>query len=404
MYFQAFLQLFSMKKITAYQILILIAAICISTLTNASEINELNAEKSCKQQDLQLGDNVEHVQWAPAIYGHFTGFVIYDDESVQRITGSFDGFCPLKSEPQSRSQNWLSHEERGGSSLAKKAPEESKFNDTNGGSPLGLENDKATFFGNLSNRTDEYQNDALGQDYHLKRLQMLMNISGTIRWIDQPNGRVFIPRTLRNHPIPCTKEICSWGHFVIEADVEKGPRIAVYGYYNRRLQLLAATPWHGNKDGWVTFVGVRDYDRDKRTEIVAIRDPQNEGALELWELLHKTSPSRTPYTLVKRDQKRGFSNHKFGTKSLQISTVIENGFTPINIVVPNSSKNTLQIMSIENDQLGKLGAITLPMQVAHDMTHVINVRKRTFPTKLIVPLSDNTIRLIPLSDMDIPKE
>ena len=393
-----------MKKFKFYKIYLLIGAIFISESAHTSDFVDLSADTACKMQTLHLSGKVKRIQWASALDYQIVGHAVYDDGTVKKITGDASGFCPLIKATQSPPSNWLTNEERGLASFAEKAPDKSKFDDTNGDAPLGLENDKATFFVGLSDRTDEYKNDVLGQGYHLKKFQMLMNISGSLRWIDQPYGRVFIPRILSNYPIPCARENCSWGHFVIEADVEKGPRIAVYGYYERRLQLLASTPWHGNKDGWVNLVGVRDFDRDKRPEIVAIRDPQTTGTLEVWELQHKTSSSGTSYTLSKRDSEIGFSNHKFGTRSRLISTVIDSNFTPINIVVPNSSKNILQIMTVENGQLEKQGAITLPMPVEHDITHVLAFRNKTLSIKLVVPLSDNTIRLISFTDIKVSTE
>lgn len=58
----------------------------------------------------------------------------------------------------------------------------------------------------------------------------------------------------------------------------------------------------------------------------------------------------------------------------------------------------LHIFSIEGDQLTELGAIALSMPVAHNISQITKLSLNGEPVnKLVVPLSDNTTRLI-----DIP--
>ena len=396
MYFLVKLKLLGMQKSKFHIIYLLIGTFFLSICAHASDFVDLNADTACKIQILHLNDNVERIQWLPPTLDKFKGHVIYDNQNVEIISGDNEGFCPLVKAQQKNAQNWLTYEERGGSSIIDGASEGAAINDSNGEASPGLANDLTTFFGDISKRSNEYKNDTLGRGYHLKRLYVLMNISGQIRWIDLPVGQVFMSRLRTVFPVPYEQKNGSWGQFLIEGNASKGPRVAVYGYYEGHLQLLASTPWHGDKDGWINLVGVRDFDRDKRPEIVAIRDPQTTGALEVWELQHKTAPSGTPYTLVKRDSKLGFSNHKFGTKSLQISTILEFSDPP-KIIVPNLSKNVLQIMSIKNGKLKKLRTLSLPSKVTHDMAYINALRGKTLITKLIVPLSDNTVRFIPLT-------
>lgn len=388
--------------LTATLCLLLIVYIGLaSTSVNALENDKKGNDILCKKQILHLNGEVDRIQWFSIGYGDFSGFVVYSDGKTEKITGSFRGFCDLESEHKSSSSHWLTTEEREKEYPLDKVPAGQKFDDTYGNSAPGLEYDVANFFGYLTNRTTDYNHNVMGRGYHLTRLLTSTNIAGHIRWIDQPSGKVFLSRKISSFRIPCDQKKCPWGLPVIEGDVEKGARIAIYGYYERRLNLLAHTPWHGDKTGWINFVGIRDFDNDKHLEIAAIRDPQNEGILEIWELQNKKSPSGTPFTLIKRDQLAGFSNHLFGTKSTRISTILPLGSSGLpQLIVPNKARDALRIISAKDDQLKEISTIALPLSIAHDMALISSYSEKQVLNKLIVPLSDNTIRLIEATELN----
>lgn len=385
-----------MSKYTTLCMLICLGLFSLSNNTNALDRQNNVDNKNCKKQTLHLNGQVDLIRWLSTGYTNFSGIVVYQGGGIGEIRGSFEGFCDLVMKRNLPPNNWQTNDELGKSPYSEDENfSGSIFDDTDGNSIPGLESDISNL-GWLENRSTAYKHDIIGRDYHLTRLLALTNLAGQIRLIHLPPDRVFMSREPSSFPINCGKNKPQWGFFVVEGHVKHGPSIAVYGYHERRLQLLARTPWHGDKDGWINLIGIRNFDSDGCVEIAAIRDPQSDGILEIWELQHKKSQSDTPFTLVKRDHAKGFSNHVSGHRFSNISALplIDSNLVP-EIIVPNQTHDILRIMSASGDKLQEIGMIELPVPVTHNMTYITQLKPRT-ATKLVVPLEDNTIRLIPV--------
>jgi len=67
---------------------------------------------------------------------------------------------------------------------------------------------------------------------------------------------------------------------VVEADLQRGARLAVWGAAGR----LAATPYIGRPHRWLAPVGVADLDGDGKPEIAYVDRPHLLGLLRVWRL------------------------------------------------------------------------------------------------------------------------
>ena len=181
---------------------------------------------------------------------------------------------------------------------------------------------------------------------------MLLNKAQRYRIVKLPPERVFMSRHLNPFAFGRHDRNRSLGLSValIEGHVTRGPALSVYGYYGGRLGLIARTPWHGDKRGWIALVKAFDLDWDGCPELALVRDPQANGTLEIWQLRHEPSPDGTPFTLVKRAEAKGFSNHVFGTFSNRISAAIDaDGDGTLDLVVPDQTRKVLRVMSVKGE-------------------------------------------------------
>jgi len=347
---------------------------------------------------------MERIAWVipGLIGGNFVGAVIYQDGRTEKIEGNAHGFCALDPNHKMGSFNWLTPEERGVVSELFDFQPWKKVDDTSGTAKSGPVNDIAGL-AYYMNRTKRYNHYPMGRAYHLTRLVAHINKSEDVRWIDLPSERVFMDRHLHTFyfNLPGTGTRLA-GHAIIEGHVHHGPAASVYGYFQGRLQKLARISWHGSSTGWVNLIGTGDFDGDGCVEIALIRNPQENGSLELWEMRYEASPSGTPFSLVLKARSEGFSNHVFGTLAARLSVVADVNFDGIlDLIVPDRSRTTLRVMSFVGDQFTEIHRVELPSAVAYDMTYdsPFSYKPKRGYT-LVVPLEDNTVHLVQLPNWE----
>ena len=359
-----------------------------------------DAEKeTCNKTVLELGEGVERIEWLfpGASVMKFLGFVLYRNGRVLRVEGNSHGFCDPDPNHKVHSNHWLTPEERGVTSRLLEFRPEMNVDDSSGTAERGPMDDTPTV-GFLFARSAVNTLAALGRDYHLSSLAVLMNKAQRYRIINLPPERLFMSRHLNPFALgrDAKNRAFSLGVALIEGHISRGPALSVYGYYDGRLGLIARSPWHGDKNGWMVLAKAFDLDWDGCPELAVVRDPQADGTLEIWQLRHEPSPDGTPFTLVKRAEAKGFSNHVFGTFSNRIAVTTDlDGDGTFDLVVPDQTRKVLRVMSLKGGRLEEIHRVELPAPVAHDLTYHVAWKDPRRVT-LAVPLEDDTIRLVPL--------
>ena len=83
-----------------------------------------------------------------------------------------------------------------------------------------------------------------------------------------------------------------------------GAQIAVYQLANKKLQLLASTPYIGTANRWLAPVGIADFNNDGDIDIAFVDRPHLAKVLRVWTFRDNE--------LVQIAKKSGYSNHKIG--------------------------------------------------------------------------------------------
>ena len=356
----------------------------------------------CDKTVLHLGEGVERIQWEfPGLYGRkVQGVVVYRDGRRINVRGDHQRLCDLEPDREVYESRWLTLEERGLDAKFLSYSQGKNADDTEGTAEADSV-DETSSYAWFSNRTTILDRPVIGRGYHLTRLVIHTNKTDRNRFVDLPSDRVFMSRYVNPFSLNLHGNHHPVGMALIEGHVAHGPALSVYGYFEGRLQLLARTPWHGDRHGWMVLVKARDLDRDGCPELAVVRDPQDKGMLEVWELRHELSPDGTPFRLVKRAEAQGFSNHVFGTASTRISLAVDadrDGI--IDLIVPDRTRKFLRVMSLKDGRLEEVRLIALPAPIAHDLNFFHATHKKVRKLTLVVPLEDSTIRLVKI---DVPR-
>lgn len=353
--------------------------------------------QNCSNKFIELGEDVDQLRWfwPGGLTTDFYGSVLYKDGRTAELEGNRHFLCDLKITRRSEAKNILTADELGIDMKMFSVSQDWQFDDTSGDAELG---DKSvnTWSNFLSKRSWMYDHDVVGRGYHLSRFAV-QTVDGQLRYVDLPANRVFLNRRSVDFRVAHgSKKRTTTAYALTEADLERGPALAVYGYYEGRLRLLARTPWHGDPKGWINPVYGGDIDRDGCAEVAVIRDPQKDGLLEIWRMRPERSPDGTPYTLVKQSSADGFSNHIFGTAAERISTAADiDGNLRMELIVPNLQRTALRIMSFKDGELSERQRIDLPVPVAHAMIYYSKPGlQREFA--VVVPFEDGTVRSLPI--------
>ena len=357
----------------------------------------------CDKAVLHLGEGVERIRWPLRGFHHtdFLGIVVYRDGRARYLKGNGQGLCDLEPDSKITASQWLTVEERGLDLKFLDRWPENFVDDSEGTAEAGLIDD-STSIAYFSNRTTVVDHPAIGRGYHLSRLVIHTNKADKNRFIDLPPDRVFMSRHVNPFPLNLHGNYHPVGMAVIKGHTTRGLALSVYSFFEGRLQLLARTPWHGDRRGWLAFVSGHDLNRDGCPELAVVRDPQRGGTLEIWELRHEASADGTPFTLVKRAEAKGFSNHAYGTASTRISSIFDvDGDGDSELIVPDETRTALRVMSLKGGDLKEVHRVALPARAAHNLAFHVMYGERHALT-LIVPLEDSTIRLVKIDVPGVP--
>ena len=134
---------------------------------------------------------------------------------------------------------------------------------------------------------------------------------------------------------------------VIRSYLDRGAALAVYRIGQDRIAPLAETPALGIPNRWLNPIGVADFDGDGRLEVALVTTPHIGGTLKLYRL--------TSGRLVEVHQRFGFSNHRIGSRELDLSAVLDfNGDGIMDIAVPDASRTRLRVVTFAGGKYGVL--------------------------------------------------
>jgi hypothetical protein len=137
---------------------------------------------------------------------------------------------------------------------------------------------------------------------------------------------------------------------VIISHRDSGSRLALLALAGARLAISAQSAPIGTPMRWLNPVGVADLDGDGEAEIAAVITPHIGGTLKLYR--------RDGKALVETASLPGFSNHRYGSGELGLSTPITvAGKT--RLLVPDTTRTQLRIIGLESGRLVETGRCAL---------------------------------------------
>lgn len=146
----------------------------------------------------------------------------------------------------------------------------------------------------------------------------------------------------------------------IRSYLDRGAALAVYRMRGERVVPLAETPALGIPNRWLNPIGVADFDGDGRREVALVTTPHIGGTLKLYRL--------ESGRLVEVYRRFGFSNHRIGSRELDLSVVLDfNGDGISDIVVPDATRTRLMVVTFAR------GRYVLLAETGHDQEIVSRI-------------------------------
>ena len=101
----------------------------------------------------------------------------------------------------------------------------------------------------------------------------------------------------------------------ILTDIDQGASVAVFGIHQNDLQLKAQSKYIGQTHRWLNIAAINDLDDDGTVELVWISTPHIGGILKVAHWIDNH------ITVI--DSIAGVSNHKIGSRNMELSVVFE---------------------------------------------------------------------------------
>lgn len=219
---------------------------------------------------------------------------------------------------------------------------------------------------------NRYDHQVLGRTYEAGGLRVRMR-DGSILSFVLPDEFVFEDRLAR------LADLDGDGHdevIVVMTSLSNGASLAVFGTDNGQLQLKAQTPFIGQPHRWLNPAAIADFTGEGRPDIALVQMPHLVKRLELWTLRNGK--------LVRIATFDGVSTHQIGsgeTKMFAIFDVNKDGV--LDLIVPDSTRQTLLLISFNGGRARKLGSIALPAAALGNFSIQDNV--------LTVPLANGDV-------------
>jgi hypothetical protein len=124
---------------------------------------------------------------------------------------------------------------------------------------------------------------------------------------------------------------------VIRSYLDEGSALSVFRLAQTAIELRAETPPIGLSYRWLNPAGAADFDGDGKVEIAYVETPHIGGTLRVYQLgadgLHQEYEAP------------GFSNHKMGSRQLDMSAVVDwNGDGVPDLALPNANRRRIHVV------------------------------------------------------------
>jgi hypothetical protein len=195
-----------------------------------------------------------------------------------------------------------------------------------------------------------YGHFALGQPHEYARVRVTTD-SGRRMELQLPEDEVFEDLAPRLVSLEAREpaEILS-----IVSRRQDGARLVMIRRNGNRLEVSAESPAIGITMRWLNPVAVVDLDGDGRSEIAIVTTPHISGTLRVYRKSNRR--------LVEIAALAGFSNHVYGSSELGLSGPISLA-GQMRLMVPDTSRQNLRIIALEDSRLVEVGRCALPAPV-----------------------------------------
>jgi len=220
----------------------------------------------------------------------------------------------------------------------------------------------------LSQPTDRYQHGVFGKAVEAGGLTIITQ-DGVELTLTLPETAVFEDRE------PRLVDLNGDGRdeiILVKSTLDKGAALVIAGVQNGQLNILAEGAPIGYAHRWLNPVGTGDFDGDGQIELAYVETPHIGGTLRILRW--------TGDKLVEVYAQPGFSNHKYGTRELGLSGVLDTNQDGIkDLIVPDAARRTLRMVTFANGVFKDLRTIALPVPLQ---------KLYTKPNALILTLSN----------------
>ncbi|MGE0563010.1 MAG: hypothetical protein AB7O50_00720 [Pseudolabrys sp.] len=195
----------------------------------------------------------------------------------------------------------------------------------------------------LIGKTTRYRHFVLGSDHEAAGLRV-KTADGKTLVLMLPQDSVFEDRE------PRIADLDGDGRnevVTIRSRLTTGSALAVLGLRDGKLAILAESPPNGAANRWLNPSSIGDFLGNGKKQIAMVRMPHVVGRLEFWAFDGKM--------LTLRGSFGGTSNHRIGTKTLNLSAVLPR---------PAPRGDLLAIPSLDRQTLRIVAALPSPREVA----------------------------------------
>ena len=152
---------------------------------------------------------------------------------------------------------------------------------------------------------------------------------------------------------------------VINSNHQEGSAIHIYRLTDQpdgrvSLDLMAQGPRMGQKNRWMNPVAIGDFNLDGRPEIAVVETPHLGGTLIVYRMVNGRLQEVT--------RMAGFSNHAMGSAQTGMHLVRDlTGDNRPDLVIPDTSRESLRILTMTGDRLNEVGLLQLPSKAMTDI-------------------------------------
>ena len=131
---------------------------------------------------------------------------------------------------------------------------------------------------------------------------------------------------------------------VVKSTQSDGAALIIAGVRGGALKILAEADPIGLPNRWLNPIGMGDFDGDGVNELAYVETPHIGGTLRIVQWRGDK--------LVQTHEAKGFSNHAIGSRELTLAGIVDLFYdgTP-ELVVPDTTRTELRIMSVQDGQL-----------------------------------------------------